>query len=96
VGCGKSLLYGFAGEPGLGRGDRSPILSEDGRTLGMALRTREGVKPIFVSPGHRIGCEAAAEWALRTSLGYRVPQPIRLAHLLVNRRRGEIERRGRR
>lgn len=88
VGCAKSLLVGEYREPGSARGAWQPILFE-GRRVGAAVRTRAGVKPLFVSPGHRIGLAAAIRWALACSR-YRVPDPIRLAEQLVNRlKRGE-------
>lgn len=87
VGCAKSLLTGRCRRPGPGRGDWTPI-TLDGRRVGAALRTRNGVKPLFVSPGHRIGLPAAIRWVL-AACRYRVPEPIRLAEQVVNRlRRG--------
>ncbi len=87
VGCAKSRLCGRTTEPGAQAGSRSPLCDDSGARIGVTLRTREGVKPIFVSPGHRIDTEAAANWAFRACRGYRVPEPTRQAHLLVNRRR---------
>jgi deoxyribonuclease V len=56
----------------------------DGDEVGAAVRTRDGVKPIFVSPGHRVSVRDAVKWSLATSR-VRVPEPIRLAEQLVNR-----------
>jgi deoxyribonuclease V len=88
VGCGKSLLVGEFEPPGPRRGDWSP-LRFGGRRVGAALRTRAGVKPLFVSPGHLIGNAAALRWVLRCGEGYRLPAPVRRAHLLANRLRRE-------
>lgn len=85
VGCAKSLLVGEYEEPGPERGDWSP-LRLDGRRVGAVLRTRDGVNPIFVSPGHRIGVRQAVHWVLACSR-FRVPEPIRQAEQLVNRLR---------
>lgn len=85
VGCAKSLLVGTYREPGPARGAWSPILLE-GAPVGAAVRTRAGVAPVFVSPGHRIGLPAAVRWVLACAR-YRVPEPIRLAEQLVNRLR---------
>jgi deoxyribonuclease V len=90
VGCAKSRLVGEHGEPGPRRGDWAPLVL-DGRTVGGVLRTREGVRPIYVSPGHRIGLAGALEWVLAMSR-LRVPEPIRLAEHVVN----EMRRRDRR
>ncbi|MBI2467148.1 MAG: endonuclease V, partial [Candidatus Rokubacteria bacterium] len=87
VGCAKSVLVGEHGEPGRARGAWSPIRDE-GERVGAAVRTRAGVRPLFVSPGHRIGLAAAIRWALACSR-YRVPEPIRLAEQLVNRLKRE-------
>lgn len=87
VGCAKSLLYGHTTAPGEEAGSRTALRDASGARIGVTLRTRGGVKPVFVSPGHRIGMKAAADWALRVCRGYRIPEPTRQAHLLVNRRR---------
>jgi deoxyribonuclease V len=87
IGCAKSLLVGRCGEPEPARGAWSPIVL-DGTRVGAAVRTRAGVAPLFVSPGHRIGLAAAVRWALACSR-YRVPEPIRLAEQVVNRLRRE-------
>ena len=62
VGCAKSRLCGRTTEPGEQAGSRTPLLDDSGARIGVTLRTRKGVKPIFVSPGHRIDTEAAADW----------------------------------
>jgi deoxyribonuclease V len=81
VGCAKSRLVGEHGEPGPRRGDWTP-LRLDGRTVGAVLRTRDGVRPVFVSPGHRIGIARARRLVLAASR-LRVPEPIRLAEQAV-------------
>jgi deoxyribonuclease V len=85
IGCAKSLLVGACAAPGRARGDWSPIVL-DGERLGAAVRTRAGVRPVFVSPGHRVGLEAAIEWVVATAR-FRVPEPIREAERVVNRMR---------
>jgi deoxyribonuclease V len=55
----------------------------------MVLTTRQGVKPLFVSPGHKIDVTSAAELTLRCAIRYRMPEPTRLAHHLANRCRRE-------
>jgi deoxyribonuclease V len=85
VGCAKSLLVGDCREPGRARGAWTPIRL-DGNVVGAAVRTRAGVKPLVVSPGHRLGLRAAVRWALACSR-FRLPEPIRLAEQLANRAR---------
>lgn len=78
IGCAKSRLCGQHDPPGAEAGCRAPLI-DDGETIGLALRTRSGVAPVYVSVGHRISLEAAAEWVLRLCRGYRLPEPLRLA-----------------
>ncbi len=86
IGCGKSRLVGHHGDVGNGRGDRVPLVY-DGRTVGTVLRSRPGVKPVFVSPGHRIGLDDSVSVVLNCCRGYRLPEPVRKAHRTVNRLR---------
>jgi deoxyribonuclease V len=88
LGCGKSRLVGAHDEPGPKRGARTPLVFL-GRRVGTVLRTRAKVKPVYISPGHRIGHAAAVSWALKLGDGYRLPAPTRLAHLLANKLRKE-------
>jgi len=88
IGCAKSLLCGECADPPDRRGATAPLML-DGRMVGVALRTREGVKPVYVSVGHRISLRAAADTVLDMTRGYRLPEPTRLAHQLVNKLRTE-------
>jgi len=92
IGCAKTRLWGEHAEPGPTVGSSSR-LSYDGQVIGLVLRTRRNVKPVFVSIGHRISLKSAAEWVLRTCQGYRLPEPTRQAHLLVNRMRLSLRNR---
>lgn len=83
IGCAKSRLVGSYREPGSRAGSRSALLYE-GRRVGTILRTREGVRPVFVSPGHRMDQAGAVRWVLRCVRGRRLPEPTRRAHILVN------------
>ncbi|MEW6757979.1 MAG: endonuclease V [Acidobacteriota bacterium] len=95
VGCAKSRLCGEHGEPGPERGAFSPLLLE-GETVGAVLRTRAGVRPVYVSPGHLSDLTTCLDLVLRCSPRWRLPEPIRRAHLLVNgARRGAARRDGR-
>jgi deoxyribonuclease V len=88
VGVAKSLLTGTAAEPGPRRGSTAPIL-RDGETIGMAVRTKERTKPVYVSVGHRIALSQAVDLVLATARGYRLPEPTRQAHLYANEVRRE-------
>ena len=82
VGCAKSILVGRHGPLGEERGSTAP-LEHRGEVVGMAVRTRTRVKPVYVSPGHRMDLETAVELVLRLSR-YREPETTRRAHRLVN------------
>jgi deoxyribonuclease V len=90
LGCAKSLLTGKYKEPGLKRGALAPLLDK-GDVVGSIVRTRDRVKPVFVSAGHKIDLASAVRVALESAQGYRIPEPTRQAHLHVNalRRRSE-------
>ena len=79
VGCAKSVLCGRHGDLGDDPGDRAPLI-DGGETVGAALRTRRGVKPVYVSVGHKIDLNEACRWVLACCRGYRLPEPTRLAH----------------
>ncbi|MDD5222804.1 MAG: deoxyribonuclease V [bacterium] len=82
IGCAKSRLVGESAEPGPNRGDSSTLYFE-GRDVGRVLRTKPGVKPVFVSPGHRMDQETAARVVLGLVTRFRLPEPTRRAHRLV-------------
>ena len=86
VGCAKSLLCGTFVEPGEGRGCWSPLVDVE-EPIGAVLRTRTGVAPVFVSPGHLSDLPSSMDLVLRCAPLYRIPEPIRMAHELVNRAR---------
>ena len=81
IGCAKSRLCGEHAEPGPRRGSKAE-LRDGGEVIGAVLRTRAGVKPLYISVGHKIGLEAAVQWALRLAPRFRLPEPIRVADAL--------------
>jgi deoxyribonuclease V len=86
IGFAKSVLVGRFEAPGRPRGSTSGLV-DAGEVIGMAVRTREGAEPVFVSVGHRISLATAVATLLACSPAYRIPEPIRQAHALVNRLR---------
>jgi deoxyribonuclease V len=82
-GTAKSILCGEHGPLGRARGSTAPLVHR-GETVGVALRTRDGVKPVYVSIGHRLDLPTAVELALRLAPHYRLLEPIRQAHCLVS------------
>jgi deoxyribonuclease V len=82
IGCARSRLTGTFRAPGLKKGAYSYLYDKD-KIIGAVVRTRDGVKPVFVSPGHKISLETAVEYILKCSCKYRLPEPIRSAHILT-------------
>lgn len=79
IGCAKSLLCGEHGQVGPEVGDCSEIFHK-GEAIGAVLRTREGVRPVYISIGHKIDLATAISYVLRCGGGYRLPEPTRWAH----------------
>jgi deoxyribonuclease V len=82
VGCAKSRLVGEHRDPGWSRGSWEPLLYRR-RVIGSVLRTRDGVRPVYVSVGHLIDLAAARKLVLACAVRYRLPEPSRLADQLV-------------
>ena len=80
IGCAKSRLCGSHEEPGAEMGSYTEVI-EGGEVIGVALRTRPGVKPVYVSTGHKVDLQTAIRRVLECCRGYRLPEPNRLAHL---------------
>lgn len=79
VGCAKSRLIGEHEEPGIEAGSRADLM-DNGEVIGQVVRTRTGVKPLYVSIGHLIDLPSAVRLVLDCCRGYRLPEPTRLAH----------------
>lgn len=83
IGCAKSMLYGKFDEPGEKKLSHEPIFGK-GEMLGYALRTKDKVQPVYISPGNLITADESLE-IIRNCIGrYRIPEPTRLAHEKVN------------
>jgi len=87
IGCAKSRLCGDYEAPSSAKGAGAPLMHK-GEQVGVVLRTRDNVKPLFVSPGHLCDHDSGTALTLRAAIKYRLPEPTRLAHLLVARARG--------
>jgi deoxyribonuclease V len=86
IGVAKSRLVGEGEEPGREAG-AATALGWEGQTVGWILRTRPGIKPLYVSPGHRVSLADCREIALGCVKGYRIPEPLRRADRLSRQRR---------
>jgi len=81
IGCAKSRLIGEYKQPGIKKGKASS-LKHHGKVVGAVVRTRDHVKPVFISPGHRIDLKASVEIVLKCVSRYRLPEPLRRADFL--------------
>ncbi|MCK2216824.1 endonuclease V [Actinomadura sp. ATCC 31491] len=82
LGVGKTPFVGAHEPPAPERGAWTPIV-HDGAVVGRALRTQRGVKPVYVSQGHRVSLDTVTEQVLRLSPRYRLPEPVRRADHLA-------------
>ena len=78
IGVAKSRLVGRHETPAEARGSWTPLLDK-GETIGAVLRTKDGVQPLYVSIGHKLGLEQAIDLTLAAATRYRLPEPTRLA-----------------
>jgi len=86
IGCAKSVLIGQYREPRVEHGSSSALVKEK-ELIGRAVRTRTGVKPVFVSCGHRVSLPTAVRMVLACSDGLRIPKPLREADRWVKQLR---------
>jgi deoxyribonuclease V len=90
VGCAKSLLVGTCKTPDGSRGSTARI-EHHAECIGMAVRTRDSVRPVYVSVGHRLSLDAAVAITLSVCNGLRIPEPTRLADRLVAREKARLQ-----
>ncbi|MCE5248830.1 endonuclease V [bacterium] len=89
VGCAKSRLCGRCDEPLQGKGSWTEIVYHD-EIVGICLRTRDNVKPVYVSPGNGFSIKGAREMVMSLVGKYRLPEPTRLAHQYVTDKKKEL------
>lgn len=85
IGVAKTLLVGRAEALGEARGERTKLMDRD-EQIGWLLRSKNAVRPLVVSPGHRVGMLSVPDLVLRYVTRYRLPEPTRLADRLASRR----------
>ena len=83
IGCAKNMLFGKYAPLGLDKFSTS-FITDQGEHLGYALRTKTGVKPVYISPGHKVSVQDSFEIMRQCTLKHRIPEPTRLAHERVN------------
>lgn len=81
LGVAKSRLIGTFAQLAAEKGSQSSLLDQD-EQVGVVLRTRQDIKPVYVSIGHRITLDEAVSLTLACCPRYKIPEPTRLAHLL--------------
>ncbi len=79
IGCTKTPLVGDSIYPEPSKGSFE-LIRKEGKEVGAVLRTKQNVKPVFVSPGHRINLSASIQLILEACQGFRIPEPLRRAH----------------
>lgn len=89
IGCAKKPLVGDYSLVGEEPGEVS-FMHYESKIIGAALRTKRNVKPIFISPGHKIDLVTSIDLIWQTCQGYRLPGPVRQAHLLANKAKNRI------
>ncbi|MGM0545732.1 MAG: deoxyribonuclease V [Bacteroidota bacterium] len=90
IGCAKNILTGTHGELGIRKGETADLMDGD-KKIGMALRSRTNVNPIYVSPGYNCSLEDAYHIVMQSLTKYKLPKTTRLAHQWANKlRRGEV------
>lgn len=83
IGCAKKRLIGEYEEPATARGSYSELTDAE-EVIGRVLRSQDGIKPVFVSIGHRVSLESASDWVLKLCSEYRLPETTRTADHAVN------------
>lgn len=91
IGCAKSRLIGDYSAPGNKKGQYSSLRYKN-KTVGAVLRTRDGVKPVFVSPGHLIDLRGAIHYVIKCAVKFRLPEPVRRADRLSKEIKKEFEK----
>lgn len=83
IGCAKSMLFGSYSEPSPNKFSSSPIYINND-VVGYALRTKDNVKPVFISPGHKVSVKDSLNIMMKCIAKHRIPEPTRMAHEKVN------------
>jgi deoxyribonuclease V len=88
IGVGKTRLIGHHVAPGPAKGDWAPLWADSAEggeeIIGAALRSRAGVKPVYVSIGHRVCLDTAIAWTLQATSRYKLPETTRWAHRIAS------------
>jgi deoxyribonuclease V len=91
IGCAQRVLYGNYINPGSKKGSYSDICNRNDEVIGACLRTRDNIRPVFISQGHKIDLKTAVDIILKCTLKYKLPEPVRAAHILANSVKEQIK-----
>lgn len=86
IACSKTPLWREYPEPSPQKGSHVFVKGEAKKLIGAVVTTRDGRKPVFVTPGHRVSVQTAVKTVLKCSPKYRIPEPLRQAHILARKR----------
>ncbi len=92
IGCSRRLLAGEHRPVGEAKGSSQPIILQN-EEVGVAYRSKDRVKPIYVSPGHKCDVAFSRDIIVKCLRGYRLPEPLRIAHTLANKYQHRFEQR---
>ncbi len=84
IGCAQRSMYRHYVNPGRSKGSFSEIHNNGNEIVGACLRTRDKIKPVFISQGHKTDLGTAIEIVSRCAVKYKMPEPLRAAHILAN------------
>jgi len=84
IGCAKTMLLGHFPDLGSTKFSNSPIISTASELLGYALRTKDKVNPVYISPGHKMSVPDSLTIMKQCIQHHRIPEPTRQAHEYVN------------
>ena len=89
VGVAKSRLYGKTEQNS--ENSQVRFLKEKGNVVGAEVTTRQGVKPLYVSVGHKVSLERAVKLVLDCAIKYRLPEPTRKAHMIAESEKKKLK-----
>lgn len=85
IACSKRPLWKDHPEPSLKKGEHEFVQDKNGNPIGAVVRTRHKVKPIYVTIGHKISIQTAVKIIFECTTNYRIPEPLRQAHILAKK-----------
>jgi len=90
IACSKRPLWKSYPDLSLDRGTHVFMQDKNGKLIGAVVRTKDNIKPIYVTIGHKISTQTAIKIILECSKNYRIPEPLRYAHILAKKIAGNV------